>query len=465
MRVENLFILFLFLLNPYSLSYRLEPINIFKQREDFYHKYFPKFTNKLKLNYTDEKGYHCIVKEKINRQDKIFQISRNFTYSIYDIFPLKETFYNILGEIEILRKYRTLHNKILLTTRLLFDMKANITEAFILTKKYGNSEEINYSIDSFRNYLRSKSEFFSEFIKFLPQAYIFGETSWSEDDIFQYRQTGSIPVFKMELVKIYKSIIEALKNSEITQEFTKNWLNEDNISYFLSLYGYVNSKSFQINFDDSNSSEINQVNKNLEKFGGLALIPFADLCINSLQENNSDERNFQIVYKDQINILSLKEYSISEELSLTKSENLSNDILLLNHGIVRKNNPHQEFIFKFDIIDNNYSFYNILKSNGFNINIIKIIDEHKLSINFNLKSSHMSEDLFKFINIFLSTFGSRDDEKFHKIKSYRSLINSIDKSNWRRLKNNLLYYSTMEKNIKKILEDAEVKDINELWKI
>ena len=166
MKVNILFILFL--LNPYSLSYRLEPINIFKQREGFYYKYFPKHTNKLKLNYTDEKGYHCIASEKINRQDEIFNIPKNYTYSMYDDFPLKETFYNILGEIEILRKYRNLINKILLTTRLLFDMKANITEAFIYIKKYGGSEEINYSIDSFRNYLRSKAEFFSEYIKFLP---------------------------------------------------------------------------------------------------------------------------------------------------------------------------------------------------------------------------------------------------------------------------------------------------------
>ncbi len=237
--------------------------------------------------------------------------------------------------------------------------------------------------------------------------------------------------------------------------------------YFLSLYGYVTSKSFKIKVDPSDSSENNLINIKLEQLGGLTLIPLVDLCLNSANLYMPDESlgktNYQIITGDEIKIFSLKNYSKSQELSLSSTENLSNDFLLINYGMLLKNNPHQEFIFKFDIIDKDYNFYNSLRSNGFNISMITIIDEHKLSIRFNLKSSEISVDLLKFIEIFLNMFGSRDDEKFHKNKNHRNLLNSIDKRSLKKLKNHLLYYLTIEKNIRKIFEDAEIKDINSFY--
>jgi hypothetical protein len=462
-----------FLLISTCSNYRLEPINIFISRENFYKDNFNKFTKNLEFQFNQEKGFFCSVKnfqQGIEQGEEIFSIPLNYTYSTFDDFPLKEKIFDVITDNEIIKSSLNLTGNILLTTRILFDLKANVTETFILMKKYENEADNSYYINfnNYKNYLKSRNDFFFNFLKNLPLANIFGQTSWSEDDIQTYELTGFLPVFKNRLVEIYNSIKEIMQKDKILNEFTKNWFNDINLSYFLSIYGYVISRSFKINLKDLHSESnknLSLINKEIDSFGGSILIPFIELCNHFHPKIDSNDKaklkNIKFIFNnDTVNIQALSSYQPNEEFKFSYSSLLTNDYLLLNYGFIIRNNPFQEFVFRFDIDDPKFKFYRRLQESGFNIHQIAVIDNEKLAVHFPLLHGKISPQLLQFIKVFLEINNYFENEKHEKIKVLKKLKNSFNEKTLILLKNYMIYFSTIDKNIKSLFDNLNDRSLD-----
>jgi hypothetical protein len=300
-------------------------------------------------------------------------------------------------------------------------------------------------VGNFRNYLRkrNKNEFLLNYLNFLPLAYNYGETSWSDEDILEYQRTGFIPIFKNKLLKIYKSVLEDLKNNPVLLEFCKNWLNEENSSYFLSIYGYVNSKAFQIKYkefnynSDNNSDQDSLLNKKIDDLSGYILVPIFDLCLNNI--DMITRKNFKIFSDDvYLNIISSNNLKENSEITFNFSTDFSNDYSVLNYGYTIKNNPHQEYILRFDVPDKDYKFYNNLKKRGIEIKSLSILEVEKLTILINLRKNILSKEMIKIISTLLD----------------------LKKQNWAKLPKKdkeheilLIYYSLIITNIQSIFDE------------
>jgi len=448
--------------------FRLEPLDIVKNREIFYNNYFEKFTNNLKLNYTLDKGYQCIVKKNIYYEEDVFIIPKNLSYSCFDEFPLKSKLYETIINNEIVSRYLNMTSNLLLTTRLLFDIKANITDVFILMKRYDKKEE-SYNFENFKEYLKSRGDFYNSFLNTIPLANILGQTSWSDDDIKDYKFTGFLPVIKNQIIRIFHSLSEDFKKDKIFKEFTNSWFKSSNLNYFLSIYGYVISRSFKINLNEFKleKSDSNEINKKINKIGASIIIPFIELCNHYQPQVQKDSKgqlkSLKILFDtDKINIKSLSQYDLQDEFSFSYSNLLTNDFFLLNYGFIIKNNMFQEFVFRFDIEDQGHKFYKKLLDKNFNIDRI-IVDDKKLSIQFPLLFNELSSELIEFIEAYIevSDHLNNDNGKYShpKSKTLLKLKNSISVMLLNLLKKYQLYYITVHQNIKTFLNEMKINTI------
>jgi hypothetical protein len=121
-------------------TYRLEPIGLFKSRINFY-KNITKGKFAIDIEYDDKRGFYCKNLKEINRDEEVIKMAKNMTYSTFDDFPLKREFLNLLVENPQILENKILVSKMLLVFRIMFDLKANLRETFVLMKKY--SFEIN----------------------------------------------------------------------------------------------------------------------------------------------------------------------------------------------------------------------------------------------------------------------------------------------------------------------------------
>ena len=78
------------------LTYRLEPLQTWNSRRDLYQQNFYKFTEKLGIGFSKEKGYFCIANRSIIGNDSVFTIPRNYSFSVFDEFPFKSNYLKIL---------------------------------------------------------------------------------------------------------------------------------------------------------------------------------------------------------------------------------------------------------------------------------------------------------------------------------------------------------------------------------
>ena len=131
---------------------------------------------------------------------------------------------------------------------------------------------------------------------------------------------------------------------------------------------------------------------------------------------------------------------------------LNNDYLLLNYGFIVKNNPFQEFIFRFDIDDPYKEFYKKLKEINFNMEKVKLLPNNKLATHFSISSDVLSDDLFFFIDTYLSM----NPPKFNRRKP-NLMNNEIKLSKVRAL---VLYLLTLNRNLYSIFP----KDYDEGFK-
>jgi hypothetical protein len=485
----TIFSFFLLCFYPFlSNAQRLEPINIHIQRSNFYKNNFYNFTKNLLFEHSKEKGFYCIANSTLLKNDVILEVPISLTYSIFDQFPLKEYFFNLLKTINSdfenesqaqaqnrinMIKENTINN-FLLSTRLLLDLKSNATEMFINFRSYETKNASQYgsygSLDDFRNYLKSRTSYFYDFIKNLPLTSSLSQFSWDQDEINEYQFTGFLPTIQKDIIKMYATIINKVKTEdEIFYSFIKNWFKEENINLFLSIYGYITSRNFIVRFQDILSNDLNtELNLEIDKNGGNVIIPFLELCNHYHPikfDKKSDKTVSRVVKmlkissdseKKTMKIFSENDYQRNEEFSFSYTKLLSNDYLLLHYGFIIRDNIFQEFVLKFDIEDPKFSFFNFLKEEGFEMNLIhKKQDTFHLTIQFFLRRNELSSQLMKFIRNYIIYNKGLENPKNVKKHTYQKLLKTISKDKLLDLKNNLLYYYTIEKNILLALDGLE----------
>lgn len=479
----SLKIFFLFLNKP-TKSNRLEPLNILNERSKFYNENLNNFTTKINLvqkNYThpikEKENLNkkkCIFNSNIKKNEEIFSIDLQNTINIFDNFPLKKLFLNKILSTNFAEINKNSTSHLLLSLRILFDSKANFRETFIKLKKFDEKE-----FQIMKNYMKNRNEFIHKYINLLPIAENFGQMSWGVDDFEEYKISGNMPNSKDKVKLFYKEILDDIRSEEDFYFFnlTKNWLNEQNSNYFLSIYGYVSSRSLPFDIDyllEDYDYEDSNRNKNLEIYdtevnkeiiknnGGLIIIPFIDQCGNYHpgKENNNDliEETFKlkklkISYdkkSDKISILANTNSIKNEEFTYSYTDFLTNDNLLLNYGIIIPNNIFQEFLFKFEMEDPKYKFLNLLKKNNFDISTVNFLGDYKLSLQFSLKKDSFSKSLFDFIKIYSTNF--IEDETLPKEKKKKFVEKKMDKGIYYLYKSLVLYESTINRNVNNFYE-------------
>jgi len=494
---------------PRTKSEFIEPLNIFLERQLLLKENLKNFSSNMDilmktnsnnqtfipLGFVDRFDKKCIATKYIKANDEILSFELENTINLFDEFPFKKIFLNLINDATYLNSNnKNMTNFLLLSLRLMFDLKADFRNTFILLKNYDQEQ-----FQIMKNYLIKRTKFIHKYVQLLPLSDYYGQMSWSLEDIEEYKVSGILPTIRDKISKIYKELVNDIKADGDKFYFynvTKDWLNENNLNYFMSLYGYTLSKSFK--FDLSSLSELkskyNKNNINSANFendlniliqkngGGLILIPFLDQCRHyqpGLKSNQNNDiislgkkeiekfqlKKISINYNsenDRISINSNSEIFANEEFLFSFTDFLTNDNLLLNYGIVIRNNLFQEFLFKFEMEDPGYKFYQMLKASNFDMTLLNISDEYKLNIQFSLKRDSFSKVLFDFISVYNKNYINEDRDslssKDSKIKNNKKVKNSdlqMDINIRLLLKSLILYESTINKNIFSMLDSLK----------
>ncbi len=460
----------------------LEPLNIFLERKNFYYESRKNFSNNFDIiirNFTTNESNNiyegnaleekkCIATKFIKANQEILSFDLDNTINLYDNFPFKKIFLNLINDERIFSSNKNMTNYLLLSLRLLFDLKANFKETYILLKKY-DEEQFQYM----KNYLIDRPKFIHKYIQLLPLSEYYGQMSWSLEDIEEYKISGILPVIRDKISKFYKELIDEVrmdKEKFYLYNVTNHWLNENNLNYFMSLYGFVIGKSIKFDLDDiTNNNEKKKQNSNYKEDinsiiqnngGGLIIIPFFDQCrhyqpnINNLGKDDTENlelKKLKIEYNKKNNKIILKmnkDIFKDEEITYSYTDFLTNDNLLLNYGILFRNNIFQEFLFKFEMEDPGYIFFKLLKENNFDTSLINISDEYKLNVQFSLKKDLFSKILYDFISVYSKNYiKDRNNVSGKENKSNKKDKNILDSNNAMLLRNLILYESTINKNI------------------
>lgn len=516
--IRNFFIVFIaFYIIALTKAERLEPLNLILERNKIYRESIQNFTNNLNItlqefsmkNYGDKmkneetninSNIKCFATKKIRTNEEIFSIPLENTFNIYERFPFKKLLLNKIKENSFIKnnpKFMNMTNYFLLAFRIMFDMKADMKKTFTMLKVYDQVEFKNGI-----NYLKQRNYFIQKYSQVIPLADNLGQMSWSTENIEEYKLTGIMPILKDTIVRFYKEFTHDLyidKDFYYLYNVTNHWLNEANVNYFLSIYGYVikNSIIFNLDFSDIEETKNKKYKSYLESYknnineqiitqqgGGLIIIPFIDQCryyhprenayskdysakITNIYEktNNNYDKDLQLKRlkikfdEDAIKLVIRANSNLEsgQEFSYTFTDFLTNDNLLLNYGIVIRNNLFQEFLFKFEMLDYGYKFLNGLRENNFDVSTIKILEDYQLSLQFSLKKDVFSKGLFDFISIYAKLFISNDDAEINK--NNKSKINiknkNMNENDSILLKSLVLYDSTINKNIYSMLDSLD----------
>ena len=196
---------------PTTNSELIEPLNIFLERKLFFEENLKNFTSNLEI-LTQNMSYYetainlsldpssarkCIAKRFIRANEELLSFDLDNTISLFDDFPLKKLFINLLNQESLLPpSAKNLTNYLLLSLRLMFDLKANFKETYILLKKYDESE-----FQIMKNYSIKRPKFIHKYIQLLPLSDYYGQMSWSLEDIEEYKVSGILPVTKDKIGK------------------------------------------------------------------------------------------------------------------------------------------------------------------------------------------------------------------------------------------------------------------------
>jgi len=289
---------------PKISSELIEPLNIFLERKIFFQENLKNFSSNFEiltqnLDAKNETGINlsldpdsarkCIAKKLIKENEVLLSIDFENTINLFDDFPLKKNFVDLLllNQENQERSFmptsaKNITNYLLLSLRLMFDLKADFRQTYILLKKYDESE-----FQVMKNYLVNRPKFIHKYIQLLPLSDYYGQMSWSLEDIEEYRVSGIMPVSRDKISLIYRELvaeIKAEKDFDYLFNLTSTWLNEQNVNYFMSLYGYVVSKSLLFDLDILNLKFGNEINKKIQKNGSGGRLVTATAAIQLQQQ-------------------------------------------------------------------------------------------------------------------------------------------------------------------------------------
>ena len=138
--------------------------------------------------------------------------------------------------------------------------------------------------------------------------------------------------------------------------------------------------------------------------------------------------------------------------------------MLLNYGLVVKNNTFHNYVIKIDLYDEGYEFYKYLTRNNINMDNIHILDDSIITGKFELNIMSLNKNLMEFLFYFNQYDEIKDNEvmasKFN-VKKNRYLEGTVDFVNKKTLNKNdqktlstyLRYYSTIYGHVKNIEEN------------
>ena len=470
-------LLFLF---GYSLTYRYESFNLWKSRYSYYERDFElnNQNNNLKLKYNHEKGFYCKVKKSINSEDTIFKINSNSTISVYDYFPFKSKFYNIITEMlnntnaedDILSSVDSnTINKVLLSIRFLFEIKANHTESFIQLKRFESNrkeqteDDINFL--EYKKYVifKNNNDQLYKFFAYLPLHYMYSQTAFYADGYKNYLKTGYYNPNGILAESLIQALIKLISSDSKYTEFhniVSHWFNQDNYILLKLCYAYIQSRGINQNYSEyinlQTDNEFNkQVNKLINNNGNSTsplILPSLSLCNNyhpTENEKKYELRSTKIENKSNYYIVSaLSNYNNGEEFSISYSTDLTNDNYLLNYGFVEINNTFQIYSFHINIPDNNWEIYNSLVALNKTNHISKDLINNKTLVDFYLKRNKIDSLFINLISKYVAVnnlFNSTYIKNKHTLNDYSVKTKNL-------VYNYILYYQSITNQIRKIFE-------------
>ena len=397
--------------------HRFEPYQIFNNRNKFILNNFKSFSEYIDVK-LENKRIKCIVKQNIPKSHtKIFSFNKNFVLSSEGYFPLKK---NITDYLKYKLTLNTNYvNNIALSLRILFEIKGNLTYS-LKNIKINHKEEI----EVFKNYLKERLEkpFIVQYIHNLPLSSYLNLMSWTNENIEDYKLSGVLSPTQKFIRTLYETFVEKY----LLDKTINHWLNNENKNLFYSIYQYVNIYSKNLN---ENS----------------VLIPYLDICKNSNGMSQLDFKFSKI--KEAYEIYTNSSYDIGSEFRYRYNEDLSNDNFLLYYGFVIKKNTEHNFLFKFDVVDVRFNFYQYLVKNKFDMNFVHIISDNTISVTFPLNYLSLNENLFKFLLLF-------NDYETSTSSVFKNK-NKKERENLKLLKIYSLYFNTIYKNILSITDNMK----------
>ena len=443
--------------------HRFEPYNIYIARREFILSNFDKFSKyiTIKSSSSSKEKLECIYKNDINIDNK----SPLFSYSSKDIlnsndenlyFPFRQNISTYLSK-NLTLSFQT-QKKLFLSLYILYELKGNLTQTLYLMNKQKLQNELNY----FRTYLkyRPTNTFLINYIHNLPLSSILSYYTWSLDEFYDYGLTGNMK--PRAQLKTLHNIYEKIKGLFINNTIINDWLNKENENVFYSIYHYINVYSFEY------STNKNKDKDDDDKSLSILIFPFIDVCSHSNEEpilkiniNNYIYNLFLIPSNNNDN--QRKKNSI---FRYKYNENLSNDNLLLNYGLIIKNNKFHNYLITMDLYDEQYEFYKFLTRKNFKMDNVHILEEDIITAKFELNIMSLNKNLLEFLFLFNEYDEIKESEvmlhKFNtkKYRYYEGTVNymlkkTLSKQEQKTYGTYLRYYSTIYSHLKNIEDNMK----------
>ena len=443
--------------------HRFEPYNIYIARREFILSNFDKFSKyiTIKSSSSSKEKLECIYKNDINIDNK----SPLFSYSSKDIlnsndenlyFPFRQNISTYLSK-NLTLSFQT-QKKLFLSLYILYELKGNLTQTLYLMNKQKLQNELNY----FRTYLkyRPTNTFLINYIHNLPLSSILSYYTWSLDEFYDYGLTGNMK--PRAQLKTLHNIYEKIKGLFINNTIINDWLNKENENVFYSIYHYINVYSFE--YSTNKNKDKDEDDKSLS----ILIFPFIDVCSHSNEEPilkiniNNDIYNLFFIPSNN-NDNQRKKNSI---FRYKYNENLSNDNLLLNYGLIIKNNKYHNYLITMDLYDEQYEFYKFLTRKNFKMDNVHILEEDIITAKFELNIMSLNKNLLEFLFLFNEYDEIKESEvmlhKFNtkKYRYYEGTVNymlkkTLSKQEQKTYGTYLRYYSTIYSHLKNIEDNMK----------
>lgn len=438
--------------------YRYEPFNIWKSRYNFYNDLFKSnnnITKSLKLSYNHKEGFYCKVKKEIKENDVLFSIPSYQAISLFDDYPFKKSLYSLLNDIEfndIGYLNKDLINNILLSLRIVFEIKGNNTASFIeISKlerdynstninktniKYTNNNnliDLDINLNNYRRYLKFKNnnDILYKYYSMLPLQYMYSQMAFYNNGDLDYSKSGHVKPIKSLLERVYITICNIIDNfinknenkledNDYTKKLYKkygslfkvifNWFNVKNLYVFKSAYAFVSSRSFKHNLsnyiDNSNNHENRKLNEDIANniikqsklnYNNNSTISLYDADVPYLLPSIDLCNHYhpKLINANLSNINNYNNSILNIKQIKVKSDNTNNKYIV---SALNSYNSQEEFSFTYSkILTNDYLLLNygfVIQNNEFQEYIFRFdLEDTNKKLFFKLKENKFNMDL------------------------------------------------------------------------